>query len=169
MRGASLRDVARQFGVSRDATHRHRSKCMKTAMIAVEKEQRVLAVADAELAAWNAFNEMMWLRRETHQLYREFRGDPGQAAQDGDEENTPGDPRLALATLAEIRQQTKLFSELLSGAEEAKQAEREQEWNAIREAIFMALEPFPDARLAVARALLAVKEQEATDGRIVGY
>jgi hypothetical protein len=142
---------------------------MKTALVAAQEKQREQTAADMQISGWNAFQEMMWLRSETHQLYREVRGelerDPDQ---DGDKEKTPGDPRLALATLGEIRKQTQLFGELLTDAEQAKQGEREQEWNAIRETIFDALEPFPDARLAVARALLALRDEQGGEyGRII--
>lgn len=139
---------------------------MKTALVAAQEKQRDQAAADMQVSGWNAFQEMMWLRSETHQLYREVRGEL-ERDPDQDGEKTPGDPRLALATLGEIRKQTQLFGELLTDAEQAKQGEREQEWNAIRETIFVALEPFPDARLAVARALLALREQGGEYGRII--
>lgn len=170
VRGVSLRNVAKQYEASQAAVYRHRQKCMKVALVAARKEQADQEELELEQSGYNAFAEMLWLRAETRKLYREVRGsDQPHIVQNADDDKGVGDPRLALAALGEMRKQTQLFGELLKGVEENKQSERESEWLAIREAIFIALEPFPDARLEVAQALLVLQEQEgATNGRFTG-
>jgi hypothetical protein len=152
-----LRRVASQFGTSDATLRRHKQNCMKVAIAAVQEEQRAVQVEQTARSGWNALSEMQWLHDEARKLYQEVRG--SDSGKGGEREREKGDPRLALATLGEIRKQTQLFGELLKGAEEASQAEREKEWINLREVIFTALEPYPDARLAVARALLALGEQ----------
>jgi hypothetical protein len=44
--------------------------------------------------------------------------------------------------------------------EQSSQEQLEQEWIILRETIFKALEPYPEARLAVARALLALDKHD---------
>jgi hypothetical protein len=136
---------------------------MKVAIQTVEVQQQQVQAEQTARSGWNVLSEMQWLHEETHKLYQEVRGN-GQQSKGGkgrgEKEKEEGDPRLALATLGEIRKQTQLFAELLKGAEEASQQEREQEWINVREVIFEALAPYPDARLAVARALLALGEAD---------
>lgn len=131
----SLRDIARQFEVSKDAVARHRWKCIKQDLAEVGAERDKHFV-------WNVLAEMQWLHEEVRSVYKE--------ARDGK------DHKASLQALGEVRQQTKLFSELLQGMEPGQAERLEQEWIAVREAIFNALEPYPEARLAVAEALYAL-------------
>lgn len=156
VRGVALRRVASQFGTSDATLRRHKQHCMQVAIAAVQEEQRVVQAEQTARSGWNVLSEMQWLHEETHKLYQEVSG--SDSGKGGKKEE--GDPRLALATLGEIRKQTQLFGELLKGAEEASQQEREQEWINLREVIFEALAPYPDARLAVARALLSLGEEQ---------
>lgn len=143
--GTSLRDIAGQFAVSRNAVHRHKQNCLTSAIQAVQAEQKSIQ----DRSAWNALSTMQWLHEQARLIYVEVRADK--------------DHRTSLQTLAEIRQQTKLFSELLQGVEDTTQEQREREWLNLREIIFQALEPYPEARLAVARALLALDKNDDSD------
>lgn len=147
--GTSLRDVARQFSVSRDAVYRHKHNCLKTAIQTVQAERKEHVQAEIEQSGWNALSEMQWMHGQVRLIYKEARAE--------------GDYRTSLQALGEARQQTKLFSELLQGVEETTQEQREREWLNLREIIFQALEPYPDARLAVARALLALDKSDNDD------
>lgn len=135
--GMPLRDIAGQFDVSRNAVHRHKQNCMRSAIAAVQEEQ-------IEQTAWNALTDMQWLRTEARKIYKAV--------------FTDGDYRTSLQALGEMRKQTELFSDLLSGIEQTSQAQLEQEYISLCNAIFETLEAFPDARIAVARTLLALKK-----------
>lgn len=147
---APNRAVSRQFtDVSKDAVSRHKQNCMRSAIEAVQikqREQTVQAVEEAveqqEHFVWNLFTEMQWLHNEVRIVYGLAKGG--------------GDFNASAKLLGEARQQMKLFSELLAGNEPGQAEKLEQEWIAVREAIFNALEPYPEARLAVAEALFAL-------------
>lgn len=143
--GMSLRRIASQFGTSDASLRRHKQNCIKPAVAAVSVMQQQLQAEGQERSAWNALDEMQWLHKETRTIYQEARSSP--------------DQRFSLSTLAEIRKQTELFSKLLSGIEQSSQEQLEQEYVLLRDAIFDTLESYPDARLAVARALLSLKQQ----------
>ena len=155
--GKSLRDIARQFQVSRDAVHRHKRNCLTTAIATVADEQQRVQAEQTEQSGWNALKEMQWLHSEARKIY---------AGVWDEKDVKKRDPRLALSALAEIRKQTELFSELLSGIEQTSEAKLEQEYSLLRDVIFAALEPFPEARLAVARALLAFKDAHEAAGQL---
>ncbi len=144
--GMSLSNVAQQFSVSRYAVHRHKQNCMQPHIATVQAQRQVMQADRSERSAWNALDEMQWLRQEARTIYQEVRA--------------LSDQRTSLQTLSEIRKQVELFSKLLSGLEQSSQEQLEQEYVMLRDAIFETLESYPDARLAVARALLALKTMQ---------
>jgi hypothetical protein len=54
----------------------------------------------------------------------------------------------------ELREQLQIFSKLL-GVDLNKDVSKEEEWIIVRDIIFSALEPFPEARAAIAEALIS--------------
>jgi hypothetical protein len=146
-------EISKRFDISISAIGRHKDNHLKAAIQAVQSkraEQTAEIVEEAEQKqehfVWNLFDEMKWLHEQVHVLYQLAK--------------TEGDVGTSLKALSEARQQTKLFSELLVGQEPGQAEKLEAEWLLIREAIFTALEPYPDARLAVARALLALRNRD---------
>lgn len=145
----TYRHIASQFNVGYKSVERHKDNCMQAAIQSVQQkqaEQTAHAVEQAEERkehfVWNLLDEMKWLHEETRELHK--------AAKD------EGDYGATGKALSEARQQMKLFSELLAGQEPGQAEKLEAEWIAVREAIFVALEPFPEALLAVAEALFAL-------------
>lgn len=151
--GEAYRSIAKQFACSEASMYRHKRNCVQAVIQSVKQhrvEQAAQVVEEAEERqphfVWNALAEMEWLHRQVRLVYDEARAEK--------------DHGSSLKALGEARQQMKLFSELLSGQEEGGRAQLEEEWLNVREAIFEALEPYPEARRAVARALLALGRGE---------
>jgi len=143
-------NIAEQFHiVSISSITRHKQNCMKSAIVAAQSQQRGQTVQVVEEASkqqsafvWNLLAEMQWLHTEVRAIYELAKND--------------GDYSASARVLGEVRQQTKLFSELLAGNEPGQAKKLEQEWIAVREAIFKAL--CPTCRLAVAEALFALNK-----------
>ncbi len=139
--GMPLRDIARQFSVSKDSVARHKRNCMQPAITAVQAKQE-------EQSAWTALSEMEWMREQARLIYTDVRNDR--------------DHRTSLQALGELRKQTELYSELTGELDRSTHVELHQEWVNMREIIFQALAPFPEARIAVARALLTLEHQDGS-------
>lgn len=135
--------------LSESAVRRHKQNCIKNAIEAaqvVETEQTVRMIEEGDQQqkqfVWNILGRIEWLDTQIRLIYEETRAEK--------------DHKASISALSEYRQQTKLFSELLQGNEPDQAEKLEAEWILVRETIFRALEPYPEARLAVARALLAL-------------
>lgn len=136
---SSNRAITRQFAVSKDAVARHKEHCMKPAF------HDAIATQDTQ-AAFSALDEMAWMRQQARAIYAAVWTD-AQAK----------DHRLALSSLGELRKQTELYSELTGELDRSLHLElrTSPEWANVRDILFTALTPFPEARIAVAKALLA--------------
>jgi hypothetical protein len=143
--GMSLRRIAAQFGTSDASLRRHKQNCIKPAIQAVQAEQQA---KQEEQSAWTALSEMEWMRGEARKIYTDVRG--------------MGDHRTSLSALGELRKQTELYSELTGELDRSTHVELHQEWVNMREIIFQALAPFPEARIAVAKALLTLEHQDGS-------
>jgi hypothetical protein len=148
--GVPSRPIASQFSVGYKPVQRHKNNCMPAAIQSVQQKQAEQTAQVAEEAeekqshfVWNMLNEMAWLHTEARAVY-------GLA-------KAGGDYNASAKLLGEVRQQTKLFSELLKGMEPGQAEKLEAEWIAIREIIFEELEPYPEVRLAIAKRLRALK------------
>lgn len=141
-------NIAEQFHiVSISSITRHKQNCMPAAIQAVKLQQAAQTaqvVVEAEERktqfVWNVLSEMEWLHRQVRLVYDEARADK--------------DHNASLKALDVSLKQTKLFNEWIQGNEPGQAERLEQEWVNLREIIFEALVPYPEARLAVARALL---------------
>ncbi len=132
--GSALRDVARQWRVSKDALHRHKSEHIPSNMIRA-REAREVASADRLLADLGA------LMADAARL--------AQKAEDAD--SYP-------AAIAAIREQARIIELLLRVAGELASGttvniRADAAWLDLRTQILTALSPYPEARAALAEAL----------------
>ena len=141
----SYRDIARQYAVSKDAIHRHKENCIKQSFQQAQEER-------SEASGINVAREMIWCNEQVHCLYLSALG------------GEKPDRRLALSAMGEIRKQSELWAELQGDLDRGTHIELHQsaEWANVREIIFQALQPYPEAKVAVARALFALG---GADGR----
>jgi hypothetical protein len=101
--------------------------------------------------ALDVAHELDWCNQSAHQIY--------EASIAGDKPQL----RVAVSTLSEIRKQAELWSELQGDLNRGTTIELTEhpDWINLREIIFTALTPWPDAQVAVARAILAAGGQDA--------
>lgn len=149
-------EISKRFDVSISAIGRHKDNHLKAVIQEFKErraEQTVQVVEQGEERktqfVWNLLEEMQWLHEEVHALHEAAKG--------------VADYNATAKALSEGRQQMKLFSELLQGQEQGSREQLEQEWLNVREVIFEALTPYPEAKRAVARALLALGRGESND------
>ena len=134
--GEPLRDVARQYGVSKDALFRHRSDHIP-AHLATAREAETVAADD---------------------LLREVRALRGKAISLLLQAEAAGDIRTALAGIREARGCLELLAKLLGELDERPTINVlvAPEWLAVRATLIDALAPYPDARAAVSGRLVAL-------------
>lgn len=137
--GASYRDIARQFAVSKDALFRHRQHL--PAELVKAQEAKEIAQAD------NLLEQLKDLQRRTLSIL--------QAAEQDNDHAT------ALKAIKEARGNLELLAKLLG-----ELAERQvinilvaPEWINLRAVILAALEPYAEARQALAEALREVENR----------
>lgn len=133
----SYRDIARQFGLSKDALARHKESHIPEELL---KSSNVQGIAKAD----SLLGQLKKAREKTLSLL-----DKAEAAADT---RVYGPP---VAYLKEIREQIKLLAEL-----EGRLASQPQitiinnpEWVELRTLIVTALDPFPEAKEAVVNAI----------------
>lgn len=137
--GQSLRDIARQYGVGKDAVARYRNERMPVPL-AVAKES-------AEAARGVGIVE-------------QIRALATDAQRIGNRAEAEGDLRTALLGVRELVRIVELQAKLSGELDERPQVNLviAPEWLAVRGAIFAALTMHPEARQAVAGALVALEE-----------
>lgn len=132
--GSSYRVIAGQYGVGDASIQRHVASHIKAAIEqakATNEEARGLDVAK-QLANINKITAEILKR--------------------SNDEKKDGMSLLAIDRLTrQVELQAKLF-----GTGESNEEQLEEQWLNVREVIFEALRPYPEARRAVARALLAL-------------
>jgi hypothetical protein len=136
VRGESFRDIARLHGVSKDAAMRHRAH-VSTALVAVQRRREA---AGAET-----------LTERVEQLY-------ARANTILDAAEADGRPTVALGALRELRGVVELLGRLSGELDERPitnvlSVVRSEDWQRLRGGMLSALEPFPEARIAVAARL----------------
>ncbi len=132
----SYRDIARQWHTSKDAVARHAAEHISQAISRAQEAKEAAQALDV-------VKEMEWCNQAAHTLY------------DGALAETQPDRRTALSALAEVRKQTELWAELQGELDRSTHIDLrlDPQWLSMRELIFRALEPFPQAKRAVAQAL----------------
>lgn len=135
--GVSYRDVARQFGVSKDAVARHRADHLPEFL---SRAKAAADVADAD----SLLDQLDQLQRRAGALL--------------DRAEHDGDLRTALGGIRELRAGIALIAELRGEIDRRPTVTlvSSPEWLAVRTAILEALSRHPDARLAVVAALSRV-------------
>ena len=135
--GDMYRGVSRRFDCSEDALRRHKAEHVPAHMAQAHDAQDV-ANADSLL------DQVRDLQRKALGIL--------------DKAENAGDLRAATSAIREARECIVLLAKLMGELDERAQVNilvLSPEWLAIRSRLLTALEPFPDARLAVAEALYA--------------
>jgi hypothetical protein len=144
--GIAFRRIAAQFSISATSVRRHKENCIGEAVQALQAEREVQS-------AWNIFTEMEWIHTETHLIYNDTRAEMDHAS--------------SLRALSESRKLIELQHELSSQSDDDLRTAFMEQWESIRKILFDALAPFPEAKLAVARALLVASERmKAIDSHV---
>jgi len=132
--GVSYRDIARQFGVSKDAVARHATGHLPPVLVRAKEE----AESDGAL---DLHRQLKMINIIAISVLAEAR-----VARNGD---------LALRAIDRIERQLTLQAKLLGELDERPVVNVlvTPEWAALRGRIVAALAPYPEARLAVAEAL----------------
>jgi hypothetical protein len=136
--GRPYRDIARQFGTSKDALVRHKAEHVPEALSKAQDAQEA-AHGDDLLA------QVRQLQAKANALL-----DKAEAA---------GDFRTALAGIGQARACLELLAKLLGELDERPVVNLtlSAEWISVRAVLLSALAPFPDARAAVAARLQALE------------
>lgn len=136
--GASNRRIATQFSMSEGAVRRHTAQHMKPAVQAAQEaqQQQTGSIVLNRLARDEGLVD-----EALAQVWNETRHDVD----------------ALLKVLPESRQQTTLRAKLTGELDERAEIRlvHAPEWQNLRVVIFQALQPYPEARQAVARAILA--------------
>lgn len=142
--GTVNREIACKFSIGRMAIERH-------AASHIAQEIKKSQAAKEEMQALDVASEMVWANQQAHGIY--------DASLAGDKPQL----RTAITALGEIRKQAELWAELEGELNRGTTIElvEHPDWVNLREIIFAALDPWPDARVAVARAIIAAGGQNA--------
>ena len=139
--GTSLRAIARQFGVSKDAVARHRKDD-----IAESVKQSQEAIEEAR--SLDVVRQLKDINDISRDILKEARKSK--------------EPDLALKAIDRIAKQLELQAKLLGdiGGTQVN-VYLSPEWRDIRKTLLAALSPYHDARLAVASALAGLEDAHA--------
>jgi hypothetical protein len=139
--GTPLRDIAGQHGVSKSALERHKAGHLP-AHLAKAKEAGEVARAD------DLLSQVRHLQDRTLAILT--------TSEDA------GELRTALAAIREARGNLELLAKLLGELDDAPKVNIlvSAEWVAVRTSMMEALSPYPEARTAVAEALLVLESKE---------
>ena len=129
-----FRDIARQFKVSKDALVRHSDDHLPSSLVKAQ-EAREAAQADALLA------QVVDLRDKALGVLEKAEGS--------------ADLRAAVSAIREARGCVELLGKLAGQLKDAPTINLvlSAEWQAVQASVLTALDPYPEARLAVAHAL----------------
>ncbi len=132
--GGTLRDIARQFGLSKDAVARHQADHLSTALVAAAGEE-------ATRQALDVLQQLKTINAAALTVLKDAR-----AAGDGD---------LMLKAIDRVHRQCELQAKLLGDLDERPVVNVlvTPEWQRLRGQLVAALAPFPEARVAVAAVL----------------
>jgi hypothetical protein len=135
--GDAYRGIAQRFAASADAVLRHKGH-LPSAMVQAQAAQEV-ARADGLLG------QLATLQADARRI--------------GGKAETAGDLRTALAGIRELVRIVELTAKMIGELDERPQGNVlvAPEWLQVRAALLDALRPYPDARQAVARRLVALE------------
>ncbi len=132
--GGSLRDIAGQFGLSKSAVERHQAEHLPKLLTQAKAEEGVAHALDV-------LQQLKTINAAALTVLRDAR-----TAKDGD---------LALKAIDRIHRQIELQAKLLGDLDERPIVNvlLSPEWAQLRGQLVAALQPFPEARVAVAAVL----------------
>ncbi len=132
--GGTLRDIARQFGLSKDAVARHQADHLPTALVAA-------AGAVETRQALDVLQQLRTINGAALTVLRDARA--------------AGDGELMLKAIDRVHRQVELQAKLLGDLDERPTINvlLSPEWAQLRGQLVAALAPFPEARVAVAAVL----------------
>ena len=138
LEGVSLRDLAGRYSVSKTALHRHKESHLPAKLVKA-REAREIAKADSLL------DQVTELRDKALSILTKA--------------EKAGDLRTALQGIKEARGCLELLAKLQGELQEQTTVNIliNPQWITLRTAILQALDPYPEARLAVAQALQEVE------------
>ncbi len=150
--GTPLRDIAGQFGISRSALDRHKENHLAAGVVKAKAAEEV-AHADSVL------DQIRVICERTERLYQVSEGILSKAYKANDLRTALGAVREANSCNKEARNNMELLAEL------TKELDRNTtvnvlvapEWAAVQSALYEALRPYPDARVAVAERLTVLE------------
>jgi hypothetical protein len=136
--GASLRDIAGQYRVSKSAAERHRADHLPAALVKGKEAQE-------EAHALDVVKQLKAINAATVAILSEAR--------------RAGDPDTALKAIDRIQRQIELQAKLIGELDERPQVNIlvAPEWLQVRSALLVALSPYPEARAAAAGALVRLE------------
>jgi hypothetical protein len=139
----SLRKIAARWSVSKTALLRHKAAHLPTAIVKA-------AAIEEEISGGKLLDRLMLLNRETASILLEARTADTK------------DNQLALKAIARVERQLLLEGQLLAEMKEDPPLDLTlaPEWQNLRAAVLLALEPHPAARAAV---LQAIERQEVVN------
>jgi len=128
---ASLRNIAERFGLSTTALHRHKSDHLPAALTQAKAAGEIMRADDL-------LGQIQDLQKKTLAILARSQDD-----------------RIALVAIREARSNLELLGRLLGELQTQPIVNIwvNQEWIELRTMILIALEPFPQAKLALAAAL----------------
>jgi hypothetical protein len=134
IKGIALRSIADRWEVSKTSLIRHKTKHLPASLVAA-RQAKEIASAD------NLLSNVCKLQRRAERILRKA--------------ESAGDHRTALAAIREVRSTIELLAKLLGELREGTNVNIliTPEYQRMRTNVIEALEPYPDARLAVASAL----------------
>lgn len=129
-----FRAIARRFGLSKDALLRHHDDHLPATLV---ESSRIREITRAD----DLVDRLIGLARETQAVLERAKA--------------AGDDKLALAAIATAGRQLELQAKLLGQLQETATVNivLSGEWIGLKALIVAALDPWPEARLAVAAAL----------------
>lgn len=132
--GAPIRDIARQYGLSKDTVYRHKNNCfIDTLEKAVESQELINA---GEIKA-----QLQAIYQKTIAIL---------------DKNTGKNDRVALTAIREARANLELIGRLIGEIDTSPKIAvlvNNADWIKVRTALLEALEPYPEARDAVVNEL----------------
>ena len=148
--GAAIRGLARRFRVSEDAVGRHRKHVVPDFVEVTRAAKRVAALEKVE--AETSVRVANFTRAES--IVEKIRALEDEARRLQAVAEAQGDTRAALVALRELRETLAAWTKLVPIEVDGASLEASPEWTTLRTAVLAALEPFPEAKAAVAAAML---------------
>lgn len=134
MAGKSYRAIARQYGLSKDAVSRHAENHLPTTLVEAEEAKEAVRAGDL-LDEVNGLKDRALTILETAEKAKDW--------------------RTALGCIREARGLIELLAKMIVALQASAEVDilRSREWLELRQRIVATLQPYPEAKGALVRAL----------------